>query len=52
MRTVNTVNDSEQTSIFVSDINKSLPATLPKHTVSLLKELANHGCRFAVGQIM
>lgn len=31
---------------------ESLPATLPKYTVSFLKELANHGCRFAVGQIM
>lgn len=30
----------------------SLPASVPKYTVSLLKELANHGCRFAVSQIM
>lgn len=31
---------------------KMLPATIPKHTVPLLKELANHGCRFAAGQIV
>lgn len=29
-----------------------LPATVSKHTVSLLKELAYHGCRLAAGKIM
>lgn len=46
------MNDSEEMSIFIPDMNASLPATLPKHTISLLKELADHGCGFAVGQIM
>lgn len=29
-----------------------LPASVPKCAVSFLKELANHGCRFAVSQVM
>lgn len=29
-----------------------LPATISEHTVSLLEELADHGCRLAVGQIV
>jgi len=29
-----------------------LPATVPKYTVSFLKELANHGCWFAAGEVM
>lgn len=31
---------------------QSLPATVPKRAVSLLKEFANHAGRFAAGQVM